>query len=293
MSQRSDNSSISQLEEQEKKEGTLPPLQEFYLKLLRVQSEAEQCLGVPEVALTSKAINARIEQGQPLLAFDELDIKWSLLRDIAEKVTGVFIEYPELFGPAIESFKESGAGHFFTKEVVEAWFEGLSLPTGVVADNVNEPLLESIIQATLSPFLVSYSKALLNKVDSERWRRRYCPVCGGDPDFASLDKEYGARWLLCSRCNAEWLFQRMECPYCGSGDQNTLAYFTDDEGLYRLYVCEQCKRYLKTIDLRHAESEVSLPLERLLTLDLDAQAKERGYSPGGGGSTRSRGDKAG
>jgi len=260
---------------------------------LRVQSEAEQCLGVPEAALTSKAINARIEQGQPLLAFDELDLNWPLLLDISEKVTGVFIEYPELFGPAIESFKETGAGHLLTKEVVKTWLKDSSLPSGIVADNVNEPLLESIIQATLSPFLVSYSKALLGKVDPERWRRRYCPVCGGDPDFAFLDKEDGARWLLCSRCNAEWLFQRLECPYCGSEDQNTLAYFTNDEGLYRLYVCEQCKQYLKAIDLRQAESEVSLPLERLLTLDLDAQAQERGYSPCSSGSARSRGDKAG
>ena len=58
-----------------------------------------------------------------------------------------------------------------------------------------------------------------------------------------------------------------------------LAYFTDDEGLYRLYVCEQCKRYLKAIDLRQAQAEVLLPLERYYTLDLDAQAQEQGYSP--------------
>lgn len=288
----SDNSIIVKLEEQEKKEGTLPPLLEFYLKLLRIQSEAEQRIGVPKITLTSEAINERIEQGQPLIAFDELDLSWSLLLDISERITGVFVEYPELFGQSLESFKESGTGRFLTREVVRAWFEGLSLPIGIAADNVNECLLENIIQATLTPFLVSYSKALLNKVNREHWRRRYCPICGGNPDFAFLDKENGARWLLCSRCNAEWLFQRLECPYCGNQDQNALAYFTNEEGLYRLYVCEQCKRYLKAIDLRRAESEVLLPLERLLTLDIDAQAQEYGYNPCGGDSNR-LGDKAG
>ena len=84
---------------------------------------------------------------------------------------------------------------------------------------------------------------------------------------------------LCSRCDAEWLFQRLECPSCGSQDQKTLAYYTDDKGLYRLYVCDKCKRYLKAIDLRQAETEVLLPIERLLSFELDMQAQQQGYSP--------------
>jgi FdhE protein len=84
--------------------------------------------------------------------------------------------------------------------------------------------------------------------------------------------------LVCSRCDYEWLFQRLQCPYCGNQDQKTLAFFTDDKELYRLYVCEQCRCYLKAIDLRKTETEILLPLERFYTLDLDAQAKEYGYS---------------
>jgi len=282
-----DNISIKKLEEQEKKEGTLPPLLEFYLEVLRVQSEAEQRIGVPEAGLSGEAIRNRMEQGKPLLTFDKLDIKWPLLLDVAARVSRVFASYPQLFGSALQSFKESEVGRFFTREIVQAWFEELSLPAGIVADRASAYLLENIIQAALSPFLVSYSKTLLTKVNPEHWRRRYCPVCGGIPDFAYLDKESGARWLLCSRCNAEWLFQRLECPYCGATDQNDLSYFTSDEGLYRLYVCEQCKRYLKAIDLRKAEPEVSLPLERMSTLDIDAQARERGYYPYGEDSSRS------
>ena len=100
-------------------------------------------------------------------------------------------------------------------------------------------------------------------------------------------------WLVCSRCDAQWLFQRLECPYCGTTDQNVLAYFTNDEGLYRLYVCEQCKQYLKAIDLRQAKSEVLIPLERLLALHIDKQAQEYGYSPCGNTSAKIRGGKSG
>ncbi len=70
------------------------------------------------------------------------------------------------------------------------------------------------------------------------------------------------------------------CPYCGNQEQSTLSFYTDEEELYRLYVCEQCRGYLKAVDLRKTKPEVPLPLERLYTMDLDAQAKEYGYGPG-------------
>ena len=73
-------------------------------------------------------------------------------------------------------------------------------------------------------------------------------------------------------------------PYCGNQNQNTLAYFTDDDGLYRLYVCEQCRRYLKTIDLRQANGEIGIPLERLFTLSIDMEAREYGYGDGNPGA---------
>lgn len=271
---------ISHLEEKESKEGTLPQLLKFYQRLLRVQSGVEQKLAsLLEPGLGSEVIHERIERGLPLIRFDELALDWSLLGDTFTEVTALFADYPELFGELPKRLREPGAGQLLTRKAVKAWFEGAKLPIALAADDVNEHLLATIIQATLKPFLVSHAKTLLGFVDQERWRRGYCPICGGSPDLAFLDEEHGARWLLCHRCDTGWLFQRLECPYCGNQDQNALAYFTDDEGCYRLYVCERCRRYLKAIDLRQAKSEVLLPLERLYTLDLDRQAQERGYSP--------------
>jgi len=270
---------LRKLEEWKEKEEVDPKFIEFYQRLLRIQSRAEQRIGIPQLSLSSEAISERIEHGLPLIGFDELALDWSLLQDIFVEVTEAFATYPELFGEFPQSLKEPEPCPPLAKETAKAWFEGARLLSLMEVDEVSEHLLEAIIHATLNPFLVSYSKALLGLVNQERWRRGYCPICGGNPDFAFLDKERGARWLLCSRCDAEWLFQRLECPYCGTQDQDALAYFTDDEGLYRLYVCERCKRYLKALDLRQAKSEVLLPLERLFTFDIDAQAQEYGYSP--------------
>jgi len=274
-----DNRVLGKLEEQQKKEGSLPELLEFYQRLLQIQSGVGQRIGLPSPSFSSDVIKKRTEQGKPILKFSDLELDWSLLRETFGKVTALFAEHPQLFGPAPKELKDLKPGRFPDKKTVRAWFDGAEMPAGTLPENVSEALVRNLIQASIKPFLSQYSIALLGLVDQERWRRGYCPVCGGNPDIGFLDKEEGGRWLVCSRCDAEWLFKRLECPYCGTADQNALAYFTDDKGLYRLYVCEQCKHYLKTVDMRQAKSEVLIPLERVLTLDIDSQAREFGYSP--------------
>lgn len=280
MAEARDNEIAQRLEEEGKKRGLPPRLLEFYRRLFGIQYRAEQRIGIARPGLSREAINERIDQGLSLISFDELALDWPLLKDIFTEVTTSFTDFPDLFGELPKSLRQPRPQLSFYKNVAKAWFERAELPSTIAVNDVSEYfLLEAIVRATLKPFLVSYARALIGLVNQERWRRERCPVCNGKPDFAFLDKERGARWLLCSRCNAEWLFQRLQCPYCGSQNQGDLSYFTDDKEVYRLYVCEQCHKYIKAIDLRHTESEVLLPLERVLTLDMDIQAQEKGYGP--------------
>ena len=276
-----DSNILRKLEEEGKKKGLPPRFLEFYQRLFRLQTGVEQDIGTADPGLNKETINERRERGLPLISFNKPALDWALMKDIFAEVIAAFADYPDLFGELPQSLREPKSSPSLPKQVVKAWFNRAKLPSTIAVDNVNEYLLlEAIIHATLSPFLVSHAKALISSVDQERWRRDYCPICGGKPDFAFLDKERGARWLLCSRCDTEWLFQRLQCPYCSTQEQDAPAYFTDDEGIYRLYVCEQCHKYIKAIDLRHTESEVLLPVERVLTLDMDRQAQEKGYKPG-------------
>ena len=267
---------IDKLAEIEKEEGKLPLLLEFYRKLLKIQSGVSKRIGTPNPGLSSEAIRARLHKGLPLVSFDELTLDWTLVQETFAKVYAAFARYPQLFGE-IPVKPESETGRLLTKNAAKAWFTGKE-PLLTIPD-VSENLVQTMIQATLQPFMASYADALIGFLEQESWRHGYCPICGGSPDLAFMEKEYGARWLLCSRCDAEWVFQRLECPYCENRDQSTLSFFTDEKELYRLYVCEHCKCYLKTIDLRKTEAEILLPLERLYTLDLDSQAREHGYSP--------------
>jgi FdhE protein len=269
---------LAKLKKQQKEEGKLPLLLEFYKELLQVQSRAQRRYGAPVLALSRETIRKRLQNGQPLLRFDELALDWSTVQDVFARITAAFAKYPQLFGEFPEKLLKPGASRLLTKKAAEAWFAGKELPRKIWG-GVSENLLQAMVQATLQPFLAGYARGLIDSVEQGSWRRRYCPICGGSPDISFLEKEHGARWLVCSRCDSAWLFQRLRCPYCGNQEQKTLAFFTDDKELYRLYVCERCKCYLKAVDLRKIESEVLLPLERFYTLDLDAQAREYGYSP--------------
>lgn len=166
------------------------------------------------------------------------------------------------------------------KKTANAWYQYSSLNDIADEAGVGWEMLFLCLKAAFHPILVRYSERLSPLVNQDSWRQRICPICGGKPDFSFLDRETGARWLICSRCDADWLFFRLECPFCGNQDQNSLGYLTDEKELYRLYICEQCRTYIKAIDLRRAEGDVLFPLERILTLDLDRQASEAGYQPG-------------
>ena len=267
---------ISHLEVKEKQEG-LAPLFQFYLRLLRIQLKVEQKLASRLVpSLTKEAIDERITGGTPLISFDELALDESLLAATFTEVVNAFAEYPELIGEIPGRLKEPGVVGGLLPKAIKAWFDGVEVEP--VLGEGRTQLLEAIVHAAVKPFLVSHAKTVRGSIDQERWRRGYCPVCGGRPDFSYLDKERGSRWLVCARCDTEWLFQRLDCPFCRNQEQSKLGYFVDESGLYRLYLCEKCKRYLKTIDLRPAKEEVLLSLERLSTLDLDRQAKEQGYT---------------
>ena len=166
------------------------------------------------------------------------------------------------------------------KKVASAWYRYSPLTEFDREEGVSREMLFLCLKSAFHPILVRYSEQLAPLVDQSSWRQKTCPVCGGKPDFAFLEREAGARWLVCSRCDAEWLFLRLECPFCGNQDQDSLSYFTNEKELYRLYVCERCRAYLKAVDLRRAAPEVLFPLERIITLDLDRQAHEAGYNPG-------------
>ena len=266
MAGKTDSEILNKLDQWFKKE--LPAPIELYLRLTRLQIENKSGIKLPEVLPSPEVISERMSNGVPLLTFDDLVLDWNKIEDLINKAFAVISEYSS---PAALSDDIS------LKELAEKWYDGKRLPKL----SMDKDTLSVALLTALKPFLATHAEVLLSAIEQGKWRRGYCPICGSKPSFAFLSKEQeGARWLLCPRCDAQWLFQRLECPFCGSRDQKKLSYRSDDVGVYRLYLCEECKGYLKCIDLRLVEDDVVLQLEWIATLDLDRQACESGYVAG-------------
>lgn len=279
MTVRTDSKTLKRLQEWERREGELPRFVQFYRELLQIQGKTQSRILVTKPGFDEGLAGDRLSQGIPLLMFKDFSPDWHQVQELFEQVSAWVGKGSKAPQGESERFRKIGRDHSLLTKLTETWYLGHSLAEIAAAEGVDCNLLTSVTAATLKPFLSAYTKLLLPEVGQELWRRRYCPICGGNPDFAYLDREKGARWLVCSRCDAEWLFLRLACPFCGTQNQSDLAYFTDDgeSHLYRLYVCEKCHTYIKAIDLRHTSSDVLLPLERILTLNLDRQAQEKGY----------------
>lgn len=250
------------------------------IRLLRLSIEAQPRIGTPKPHLTRDAVSALLMQGKPILAFDDLNLDWPLLAEFFRAAVRILVV--ELPGSHENSqrLNQLAANTPLLRQVARDYYSDTPLSATATEHCIDTLLMEACISAAMASFLAAHSEVLSELVAQELWRRKGCPLCSGAADFAFLEKEQGARWLICSRCSMEWLFQRIQCPYCGTQKHESLAYRTNSQGLYRLYTCEECHGYIKAIDLRKAGADVLLPLERILTVDLDRQAQEANYTPG-------------
>jgi FdhE protein len=71
----------------------------------------------------------------------------------------------------------------------------------------------------------------------------------------------------------------MQCPFCDNQDHKKRHFFfAEGQEAYRVDVCEHCKQYLKTVDMRKLSYEPVLDLEDITTIHLDIIAKEKGLN---------------
>lgn len=269
---------IERLEEWKQDGIELPAVFDAYRRLLQLQVAARARLRPP--LLDDVQAFRRLSGGLPAVAFSDLDIDWALVRGLLEAAGPILAEQASLPAAEAKALGALIADASLLEDLARAWFEGSTLAPIAATYSIDEGLLSATLGAALKPTLLTHRDAILPSLDQELWRHRTCPVCGGLPDLAHLEREIRNRWLMCSRCDACWLFHRLQCPYCDNTDHQSLAYYTDDEESFRLYVCDKCRHYIKAIDLNQAQGEVLLPLERLLTVSLDDEALATGYTPG-------------
>lgn len=266
----SDQEIIALLKAERPRHPELAETLDLHLALLEARAAINVNIPVPP----SLDADARLSRGEPLLRADE----FVLDRDLFAQLYKTLCDITARFRPAEADALVELCTLATDPAHLEQFARDYLANTGHASSHSSSvsPLLTFLLNQTLHPFLSAWRHKTKDLVNVSQWYRAWCPFCGGTPDFAALEKESGARRLLCSRCDGEWLFQRTTCPFCGTDAAGTWGYFPGN-GAYRLYTCENCKRYLKTLDRRDLVRETLLPAERILTIGMDVAARQAGY----------------
>jgi formate dehydrogenase maturation protein FdhE len=260
----------------ERHEG-LAELLDFYHDLFDVQFQAKAEAPDPELR-DEMAMRWRLEGGIPQLTFDQLGLDGEPFAQLVSQVAAVLLRHNPTWQAEWEHWSPAEL-LAQARRIFETW-DTLTAPK---ANSTHEGYDEAwtghamalAVGFALAPYLQRASDTILPHLDLTLWAQNYCPICGGRPNFAVLEETRGARQLMCSRCNSLWSYRRVGCPFCQTQEQQ--KYYPSEDGVYRLYVCVTCNRYLKTIDLRGVHRQVYPVIERLLTVGMDLAAQQEGY----------------
>ncbi|GAP62730.1 FdhE protein [Ardenticatena maritima] len=201
-----------------------------------------------------------LRSGEPALRFEWLGLAPSTFHPWVEQVAALLRErVPECQAPTPEESVELAARYYHDNT------------TGKGA------AMDALMQSALTPWLWEAAAQLTPHLPLDEWLRGYCPVCGGFPDFEVIVSNKWRR-LLCERCAAEWRFPNGVCPFCGEDSPDMLGFYTTEDEVYRIDVCDACGSYIKGVDSRRFEGTLNAVLERFLTPGLDYSAVEQGYT---------------
>lgn len=257
----SDRETLAYLASERARHPELAESIDLHSAILRARTGIEPA--VPEI--DEPEARARLARGEPLLRPDGLAIDWDALAHLFWNICEITAQHRPDQAPVLLDLSARGSTPEAVVEMARAYLRGAC----------DDSLAAFVLNNALHPFLSATARAAQARVDNGKWYRGTCPVCGGVPDLAAYEKESGARRLLCSQCDFEWLFHRLVCPFCAAEEGQ--GYFSGGQGAYRLYTCDACRRYLKTVDARDLVREVHLPAERILTLGMDVAALAAGY----------------
>lgn len=151
-----------------------------------------------------------------------------------------------------------------------------------LADRLRMPvvLLSLVGRLMAAPFVTCAVKRQA-LAPPEAARAGPCPACGAPPGLAMLLPPDGRRRLHCSLCGQAYAAPRIGCPFCAGQDPSTPEQLSlgDSAQARGIEACTQCRRYLKTIDVRHLpeEPEPVALVEEVAGAYLDLIAQREGY----------------
>ncbi len=256
---------------------------DFYGRIFDAQHASRERTRVEPLQIPPKMLTIKAQENFPLIEIKEFVFDKTeaghLFTTICHLAQGA---NPQMAASAETILKAADKalkpGELFTGllDGNEALFENIAAEL-----KIDKQVLGFITYNSLKPSLTLAAEQLAAYLKKNApWEKGYCPICGSAPILSILSAE-GSRSLVCSFCWHQWPAKRVFCPFCENRDGKTLQYFfSEHEKEMRVDVCDQCKKYLKTVDTRQAGRLIYPPLEQIASLHLDYKAAEMGYGSG-------------
>ncbi|TAL30370.1 MAG: formate dehydrogenase accessory protein FdhE [Spirochaetes bacterium] len=272
------------VEEITKKKADYRPLLDLYGRIFIAQEESKPSLRLDEFRIPEEILSVKKRGNFPLVEVSQFRVDGRAFGALFHEISGILLqaggelsEYVKKILAMIETGQEG------MSELLAALLAGNESLFDRLEDEfqVDKKMLGFLLYNSAKPSLSLFSMKISVYRDGEvPWEKGYCPVCGSMPEMSIFEKD-GKRSLQCGFCGHTWTSRRVYCPYCENTDHETLRYYTiEDEEEYRVDVCNKCKTYIKTIDLRSVSRTVYLPLEIVSTPYMNIKFEEMGYKPG-------------
>jgi formate dehydrogenase maturation protein FdhE len=260
----------------------------FYQQILTFHADQHSKLNKEKLSIFGKSsdIESRLQMGLPLLEKNNVYIEAEVARSSFTELLAIFERHPRQYLPEkIDILKGAfKKNELLPNEFIQTFISENREYFRQLSDAlfIESGVLIYIAKTISLPFLKAYAELLQSYLaeKDKTWLRPFCPLCGNIAAMARLEKEVGQRHLWCNVCHTEWAFARIQCPFCSNEDQSLIRFFyNENSSLYRVYVCDQCKRYMKTIDENKYAfiQPVNMTLEDLITHYLDEIAVKEGY----------------
>jgi hypothetical protein len=251
------------------------------IALIELQRRVQARVPLPWIQAEPAWLDEQQRAGRPVVRFGDIPMDWTDFRLTLRQTADVLYRFETIGRAEHQQILGLARDGNALEPLVTKWYaatSGVDERTGA-GDRGLEGApegLDQVLLLAMRPFLARCAEALAQRGDLSAWHHGHCPYCGWEPDFAVIAPN-AERRLICGRCMGQWAFNPLTCPFCSNDDRSAITSFATRDGLYRVYACDVCRRYLKAYDARRAMRPVLVAVDTIATLPLDAAAMQRGY----------------
>jgi FdhE protein len=285
-SPRAESREIVELRALKARQPELATAVDMHIGLLEFQRRIQGRVPLPPLELDANILQRHQLEGRPLLRFEHIPLDLTDLRLMVRQTADLLHRFDALDAAEFQLVHALGRGDQLL-EVAGRWYRrpaqrlvatsAAAVVAGSTASEAEPEIVGHVLTLAMRPFLSRCAEVLQRRPELTAWSHAHCALCGGEPDLAKLDAQ-GDRHLVCGRCLLQWRFDATTCPFCRNTDRARITSFGTSDGLYRVYGCDVCRRYVKACDTRRANRPLMPVYDGVAMLPLDAAAIQRGYS---------------